>query len=187
MDYNNNSQTQNQKEQFLKKQSKNEDITAEIYSVATMNSTKRLSRERLGMFLALIATFFLSLNCFYAKVILKTYPDDFDSIEFLFMRGLSIIIFGTFQTFYSQQKVLKISELPFRFWFLLRANANFFYKCFMVFKSIYCPNNNFIKSFTCFTFKLYIFKRTIILEIFSWWPNVYWGLYDYYFKRKKIE
>lgn len=82
MDYNNNSQTQNQKEQFLKKRSKNEDITAEIYSVATMNSTKRLSRERLGMFLALIATFFLSLNCFYAKVILKTYPDDFDSIEF---------------------------------------------------------------------------------------------------------
>ena len=132
MDYNNNSQTQNQKEQFLKKQSKNEDITAEIYSVATMNSTKRLSRERLGMFLALIATFFLSLNCFYAKVILKTYPDDFDSIEFLFMRGLSIIIFGTFQTFYSQQKVLKISELPFRFWFLLRANANFFYNAFSI-------------------------------------------------------
>ena len=132
MDYNNNLQIPNQKEAFLNKQNKNEDITAEIYSVSTMNSTKRLSRERLGMFLALIATFFLSLNCFYAKVILKTYPEDFDSIEFLFMRGMSIIIYGIFQTFYSKQKVLKISELPLRFWFLIRANANFFYNAFSI-------------------------------------------------------
>ena len=132
MDYENNLQIPNQKEAFLKKQNKNEDITAEIYSVSTMNSTKRLSRERLGMLLALIATFFLSLNCFYAKVILKTYPEDFDSIEFLFMRGLSIIIYGIFQTFYSKQKILKISELPLRFWFLIRANANFFYNAFSI-------------------------------------------------------
>ena len=132
MDYENNLQKPNQKEAFLKKQNKNEDITAEIYSVSTMNSTKRLSRERLGMLLALIATFFLSLNCFYAKVILKTYPEDFDSIEFLFMRGLSIIIYGIFQTFYSKQKILKISELPLRFWFLIRANANFFYNAFSI-------------------------------------------------------
>ena len=132
MDYENNLQIPNQKEAILKKQNKNEDITAEIYSVSTMNSTKRLSRERLGMLLALIATFFLSLNCFYAKVILKTYPEDFDSIEFLFMRGLSIIIYGIFQTFYSKQKILKISELPLRFWFLIRANANFFYNAFSI-------------------------------------------------------
>ena len=132
MDYDNNLQIPNQKEEFLRKQNKNEDITAEVFSVSTMNSTKRLSRERLGMFLALIATFFLSLNCFYAKVILKTYPEDFDSIEFLFMRGLSIIIYGTFHTFYSKQKVLKLSELPLRFWFLTRANANFFYNAFSI-------------------------------------------------------
>ena len=59
MDYDNNLQIPNQKEAFLRKQTKNEDITAEVFSVSTMNSTKRLSRERLGMFLALIATFFL--------------------------------------------------------------------------------------------------------------------------------
>lgn len=132
MDYNNNLQIPNQKEEFLKQQSKTDDIAAEIYSISTMNSTKRLSRERFGMFLALIATFFLSLNCFYAKVILKTYPNDFDSIEFLFMRGLSIIIYGIFQTFISKQKVLGISELPLRFWFLIRANANFFYNAFSI-------------------------------------------------------
>ena len=116
----------------MNKQRKSEDITAEIYSVSTMNSTVRLSRERLGMFLALIGTFFLSLNCFYAKVILKTYPEDFDSIEFLFMRGLSIIIYGSFHTYYTKQKVLKISELPLKFWFLIRANANFFYNAFSI-------------------------------------------------------
>ena len=132
MDLDTNLQISNPKEEFLNKQRKSEDITAEIYSVSTMNSTVRLSRERLGMFLALIGTFFLSLNCFYAKVILKTYPEDFDSIEFLFMRGLSIIIYGSFHTYYTKQKVLKISELPLKFWFLIRANANFFYNAFSI-------------------------------------------------------
>ena len=62
MDLDTNLQISNPKEEFLNKQRKSEDITAEIYSVSTMNSTVRLSRERLGMFLALIGTFFLSLN-----------------------------------------------------------------------------------------------------------------------------
>ena len=124
--------TNNPKENFLQKQNSNYDITAEIYSVSTMNSVKRLSRERWGMLLGLIGTFFLSLNCFYAKVILKTYPDDFDSIEFLFMRGLSIVIYGIIHTYYTKQKVLSINELPLRFWFLIRANANFFYNAFSI-------------------------------------------------------
>ena len=132
MDYDNNLQISNPKEEFLRKQKKSEDITSEIYSVSTMNTTKRLSREKFGMFLALIGTFFLSLNCFYAKVILRTYPEDFDSIEFLFMRGLSIIFYGIFHTFYTKQRFLKISELPLRFWFLIRANANFFYNAFSI-------------------------------------------------------
>ena len=75
---------------------------------------------------------FLSLNCFYAKVILKTYPDDFDSIEFLFMRGLSIVIYGIIHTYYTKQKVLSINGLPLRLWFLIRANANFFYNAFSI-------------------------------------------------------
>ena len=102
----------NPKEKFLQKTQESNDITSEIYSVSTMNTVKRLSRERMGMFLGLIATFFLSLNCFYAKVILKTYPNDFDSIEFLFMRGLSIVIYGIFHTYYTKQKILSINELP---------------------------------------------------------------------------
>ena len=124
--------TNNPKENFLQKQNSNYDITAEIYSVSSMNSVKRLSRERWGMLLGLIGTFFLSLNCFYAKVILKTYPDDFDSIEFLFMRGLSIVIYGIIHTYYTKQKVLSINELPLRLWFLIRANANFFYNAFSI-------------------------------------------------------
>lgn len=127
--------TNNPKEDFLARQSNkndNYDITAEIYSVSTMNSVIRLSRERWGMLLGLIGTFFLSLNCFYAKVILKAYPDDFDSIEFLFMRGLSIVIYGIIHTFYSKQKILSLNELPLRLWFLIRANANFFYNAFSI-------------------------------------------------------
>ena len=108
----------NPKEKFLQKQ-KNEDITAEIYSVSTMNSVVRLSRERWGMLLGLIGTFFLSLNCFYAKVILKSYPEDFDSIEFLFMRGLSIVLYGIIHTYYTKQKIIPINELPLKFWFLI--------------------------------------------------------------------
>lgn len=121
----------NPKEKFLQKQ-KSEDITAEIYSVSTMNSVVRLSRERWGMLLGLIGTFFLSLNCFYAKVILKSYPEDFDSIEFLFMRGLSIVLYGIIHTYYTKQKIIPINELPLKFWFLIRANANFFYNAFSI-------------------------------------------------------
>ena len=126
----NSSNEENPKEKFLKKQSY--DITAEIYSVSTMNSTVRLSRERWGMLLGLTGTYFLSLNCFYAKVILKAYPEDFDSVEFLFMRGLSIVIFGVLHTYYYKQKILTLSELPLRLWFLIRANANFFYNAFSI-------------------------------------------------------
>ena len=122
----------NPKENFLQRQSQNYDITAEIYSVATMNSVIRLSRERWGMFLGLIGTFFLSLNCFYAKVILKTYPNDFDAIEFLFMRGLAIVIYGLIHTYYTKQKIISINELPLKLWFLIRANANFFYNAFSI-------------------------------------------------------
>ena len=122
---------ENPKENFLRK-TVNEDITAEIYSVSTMNSVIRLSRERWGMLLGLIGTFFLSLYCFYAKMILKSYPADFDSIEFLFMRGLSIVIYGIIHTFYTKQKILSINELPLKLWFLIRANANFFYNAFSI-------------------------------------------------------
>jgi drug/metabolite transporter (DMT)-like permease len=122
---------ENPKENFLRK-TVNEDITAEIYSVSTINSVIRLSRERWGMLLGLIGTFFLSLNCFYAKMILKSYPADFDSIEFLFMRGLSIVIYGIIHTFYTKQKILSINELPLKLWFLIRANANFFYNAFSI-------------------------------------------------------
>ena len=109
-----------------------ESITAEIVSVASITSTMRVSREKTGMLLAFIATFFLSLNCFYAKVILKAYPEDFDSVEFLFMRGLSIVLFGVIHTYYYHQKILSLSELPLRMWFLIRANANFFYNAFSI-------------------------------------------------------
>ena len=127
----NNSEETNPKEKFLKKQP-SYNITAEIYSISTMNSVIRLSRERWGMLLGLVGTFFLSLNCFYAKVILKAYPEDFDSVEFLFMRGLSIVIFGVIHTYYHHLKILSFSELPLRMWFLIRANANFFYNAFSI-------------------------------------------------------
>jgi drug/metabolite transporter (DMT)-like permease len=84
------------------------------------------------MLLGLIGTFFLSLNYFYAKVILKSYPEDFDSVEFLFMRGLSIVLFGIIHTYYYHQTILSLSELPLRMWFLIRANANFFYNAFSI-------------------------------------------------------
>ena len=77
-------------------------------------------------------SFFLSLNCFYAKVILKSYPEDFDSIEFLFMRGLSIVLYGFIHTYYTKQKIIPINELPLKLWFLIRANANFFYNAFSI-------------------------------------------------------
>ena len=109
-----------------------ESITAEIVSVTTITSSMRVAREKTGMFLSFIATFFLSLNCFYAKIILRAYPNDFDSIEFLFMRGLSIVIYGILHTYITKTEIIKPNDLPLKFWFLLRANMNFFYNSFSI-------------------------------------------------------
>jgi drug/metabolite transporter (DMT)-like permease len=48
------------------------------------------------------------------------------------MRGLSIVIYGIIHTFYTKQKILSLNELPLRLWFLIRANANFFYNAFSI-------------------------------------------------------
>jgi drug/metabolite transporter (DMT)-like permease len=48
------------------------------------------------------------------------------------MRGLSIVLFGVIHTYYYHQKILSLSELPLRMWFLIRANANFFYNAFSI-------------------------------------------------------
>ena len=109
-----------------------ESITAEIVSVTTITSSMRVAREKTGMFLSFIATFFLSLNCFYAKIILRAYPNDFDSIEFLFMRGLSIVVYGILHTYITKTEIIKPNDLPLKFWFLLRANMNFFYNSFSI-------------------------------------------------------
>ena len=92
----------------------------------------RITREKKGMILSFISTFFLSLNCFYAKIILRAYPNDFDSIEFLFMRGLSIVIYGILHTYITKTEIIKPNDLPLKFWFLLRANMNFFYNSFSI-------------------------------------------------------
>ena len=116
----------------IQNKEKLENITEEIVSVTSMISTIRVSREKTGMLLAFIATFFLSLNCFYAKVILKAYPKDFDSIEFLFMRGLAIVVYGILHSFITKTNIIKPNDLPLKFWFLLRANMNFFYNSFSI-------------------------------------------------------
>ena len=109
-----------------------ESITAEIVSVTTITSSMRITREKKGMILSFISTFFLSLNCFYAKIILRAYPNDFDSIEFLFMRGLSIVVYGILHTYITKTEIIKPNDLPLKFWFLLRANMNFFYNSFSI-------------------------------------------------------
>ena len=111
---------------------KKNNITAETISVKSITSSMRITREKKGMILSFISTFFLSLNCFYAKIILRAYPNDFDSIEFLFMRGLSIVIYGILHTYITKTEIIKPNNLPLKFWFLLRANMNFFYNSFSI-------------------------------------------------------
>ena len=120
------------KENEFNKKKNIESITAEITSVKTITSSMRIAREKTGMILSFISTFFLSLNCFYAKIILRAYPNDFDSIEFLFMRGLSIVIYGILHTYLTKTEIIKPKDLPLKFWFLLRANMNFFYNSFSI-------------------------------------------------------
>ena len=94
-----------------------------------MTKTQIPNEEKLGAICSLISNFFIAFGTFWTKVVQINYPDDFKTIQFLFLRSISIIFFALFHTYITKVPIVNPLTLKLKFWFFIRTNINFFGVC----------------------------------------------------------
>ena len=84
---------ENPKEEFLQKISSENDDTNNNYSHkdSLTFKTQIPNQEKLGMICSIISNFFIAFGTFWTKIVQINYPNDFKTIQFLFLRSISII------------------------------------------------------------------------------------------------
>ena len=92
----------------------------------SLNYLAKINNEKYGMILAVISVFFGACGAIYTKIIQKSYPDDFKTVQFLFLRSFTIFFFAIFHSYIRKEKIMKLIDIPEKIWFFLRTNANFF-------------------------------------------------------------
>ena len=129
---------ENSKEEFLQKMdSINEELNPN--SITTINKdqsneeltykTQIPNQENLGMICSIISNFFIAFGTFWTKIVQIYYPNDFKTIQFLFLRSISIIFFALFHTYITKVPLLNPFTLNLKLWFFIRTNVNFFGVC----------------------------------------------------------
>ena len=78
------------------------------------------------MFFACIAVFCRAFGQCFTKLIQKTYPNDFHTVPFLFLRSFMIVTLSLVHTYFTQVRIKSPKEIPFKIWFFYRTNMNFF-------------------------------------------------------------
>ena len=130
-----NSNIKNDKEQLLEKldinntqESKNYNETKlEIINEALSSTySQKVKREKLGILVFALSVFFGACGLIYTKIIQKVYPDDFRTIQFLFLRSFTVFFFAIFHSRIKNEKIMNLRDIPEKKWFFLRTNANFF-------------------------------------------------------------
>ena len=128
---------ENPKEEFLKKIDSENNETNINQNIIRKNSenenltykTQIPNEENLGMIFSLISNFFIAFGTFWTKIVQINYPNDFKTIQFLFLRSISIIFFALFHTYITKVPLINPLKLKFKFWFVIRTNVNFFGVC----------------------------------------------------------
>ena len=129
---------ENPKEEFLEKIDKeenniniqNSDSNKDIKeNNITKSQTQIPNEENLGMICSIISNFFIAFGTFWTKIVQINYPHDFKTIQFLFLRSISIIFFALFHTYITKVPLLNPLKMNFKFWFFIRTNVNFFGVC----------------------------------------------------------
>ena len=96
----------NPKEEFLQKlqSEKNESI---IETNPSKNNVPQIpNEENLGMVFSIISNFFIAFGTFWTKIVQINYPNDFKTIQFLFLRSISIIFFALFHTYITKVPII---------------------------------------------------------------------------------
>ena len=116
----------NDKEKFLEEIDNNKNRKLSEVSHSSTNYLAKINNEKYGMTLAAISVFFGACGTIYTKIIQKAYPDDFKTVQFLFLRSFTIFFFAIFHSYIRKEKIMKLIDIPEKIWFFLRTNANFF-------------------------------------------------------------
>ena len=115
----------NIKEEFINRISL-ENSSIEKNSIISNKEENIHYNEKLGILFATLATFSRSFSSFYTKVIQKSYPNDFHVVQFLFLRCFTLFFLTLIHCKITGQRIYKLNEIPHKFWFFMRTNANFF-------------------------------------------------------------
>ena len=68
----------------------------DIKDDASSTMSEKLKKEKIGMLVSGISVLFGSCGQIYTKIIQKTYPDDFRTVQFLFLRSFTIFFLQYF-------------------------------------------------------------------------------------------
>ena len=109
-----NSNVKNDKEQLLEKLDINNNIQESgnynekhlenINEDLSSTYSQKLKKEKIGLLVAAISVFFGSCGLIYTKIIQKVYPEDFRTIQFLFLRSFTVFFFAIFHFSFSYKK-----------------------------------------------------------------------------------
>ena len=112
-------------ENFINNNSKenNNNIINQEKSSTTSN---KIRKEKYGLLITALSVFFNSCGAIYTKIIQKSYPEDFRTIQFLFLRSFTVFFFSIFHSYIRNEKIMHLRDIPEKKWFFLRTNANFF-------------------------------------------------------------
>ena len=98
----------------------------EIKDDASSTISEKLKKEKIGMLVSAISVLFGSCGQIYTKIIQKTFPNDFRTVQFLFLRSFTIFFFAIFHSYIRREKIMHLRDIPEKKWFFMRTNANFF-------------------------------------------------------------
>ena len=119
---------ENYKQNFLSSLEQEENKNTYIRKKSTSSSLSigTLKKNEIhGIILSCLAYFCVAFGVFYTKLVQKTYPNDFHSIQFLFLRSFCILLLSIITSYITKNKILKLSEIKIKFWFFIRTNFNF--------------------------------------------------------------
>ena len=138
--YNNNNNNEYEHEYILDSDNNNERNSKEIFllnngNIPLNNSilsnkiseySTIIKNEKKGMLLILCANMSWATNSIYTKYVQKLYPDYYRTVPFLFFRAFMILFISFLISYLKNEKILRFSEIKYKFSFFLRTNLNFF-------------------------------------------------------------
>ena len=90
MSYNSNINDKNIKEKFLENQeNNNNENLIEKFEIVS-NEYSKIEKEKYGMLIAALSVLINSCQQIYTKIIQKAFPDDFRTVQFLFLRSFTL-------------------------------------------------------------------------------------------------